>query len=327
MNLDSSGVIYPPITNDFPTAGDAVADHVSFQDPIVIYNKMTHKTADQPVFMVPHIGRQGLDEIGLTAAYIAQHNIPEHRFTDIHLEALVEQLAAISKITFVGLTKSRLVVNGAVPRFYAISRTTPDGVIIPRYSDEFAAQKINQNLRIYDAYHRTIDQQVGLGNRFLGSLDTFTPNSLDNDYGDKRDMAVSLIANSVGMEWAKALQAQLQIGLPEILSDLQSATKHHVNPERLVTINEPYGEREFHRLRALHHGKGKSSGPGSGITIEVRNDLLNHPTLVDKIAMVLRTALQDVYGVIPLAHTAHRGQGPARELTSPSSTANSTLHL
>lgn len=275
----------------------------------VIYNPLVEpapKGKSAIVFAVPHIGMDGLEDIGLV-----DHNgliipkIPLHRIVDVNLEKLVGVLADVSGYTFVGTHYSRLVFNGACPRNMAISPYTMDGEPIPAYQGvDFPQTKERLLKALYDPYMRALDQQIQRGTHFVGSLDTFTPLTLDGDYGDKRDMAISIIAKDGNAEHVRDLQWAFTEALKPHIEKIQGCVESSfpINLRETVAINKPYGEAMHCRLDALSKG---------GVVIEVRSDLLDHDELVPVFAKII---YRGVEGVLARPEKVHQKPVTAHEI-------------
>ena len=298
----------------FHTAAGSILKHpaVISNGITAIYNRLSPSSSPRQtlVFSAPHLGRAGLEDLGLLKKDGSLiDGVPMHRVTDVNLDRLVAALVNLSGYTVVGAHFSRLVVNAAVPAEMAVMPETPDGVPIPAYQNGYFNEQREAALKLHKLYDDALGEQIRLGGTFVGSLDTFTPEHLAGDFCGQRDMAISIIATNDHRELAEQLKQHFSTALLPQLNVLQKETGHYINGYEPVAINKPYGEQMHHRLADLLRG---------GITIEVRNDLLENDQITAIIAQTLYDGIEKVYGQRPQPDaTAEQRGNPSAWQKSP----------
>ena len=305
-----------PVAKNFTGAARHSLTPIISDGVTIVYNRLTSPPAagrTARVFAAPHIGNNGLEDLGLLddQGRLIQ-GVEPHRTHDVGLDKLVGALTDISGYTVVGTHYSRLVFNGAVPRNLAVVSKTIDGVPIPAYQGRgFARKKEGVLSALYDPFMHVLKEQIGFGTDFVGSLDTFTCKSLAQDCCKQRDMAISIIARNGHSDFVRALQHELTEELRPYLRTLQSLVDptFPINSHEPVAINKPYGKRIHHRLDALHR---------DGIVLEVRSDILEHPEIVPVMAHAIFNAIERASAQPqPRMHGQDHQPANRAELTTP----------
>ena len=206
---------------------------------------------------------------------LAQGVFRRHIAVDIGSRAVAILLAELLRASLILANYSRLVVdlNRALNDPTAFIPSS-DGVVVPGNRNLSDADKQRRADSIYRPYHAAID---GMIDEFLRqgcapviiSVHSFTP----------------VLANRrrpwhIGVLWDKD---------PRIAHPLLARLRK--NPELMVGDNEPYSGRHPADYTVDHHGEGRGI---ANVSLEVRQDLLEHQSGVERWAALLADALTGV---------------------------------